>query len=217
MNYTQLVLFSFSIFFAAIIGLARFKNLDREYYPFIYCTWLAAINEVVSFLLTRWGFTNIINNNIYILLEALFITWQFKKWDTFGGNTKIFTGLFKLILVAWLLEYTVFSSINKVGFFCRIFYALLIVLMSINITSWLLVNSRGVLLKNPTFLICAGYIIFFTFKILTEALWLFGVTFSEPVSIQVYIIFTWINFFVNILFFIAVLCIPPRPRLLSFS
>ncbi len=218
MNYTQIVLFSFSVWIAAIIGLIRFHKIDQAYYPFILCMWVAALNELLSYSLTKMGAETIINNNIYVLLEALLITWQFKRWDQFEGKARIYlAALLWIIGTAWLFENLLMSAIYKVGFYFRVFYAFVIVLFSINCITWVIFNDSRSLLKDPMFLICAGYIIFFTFKIVTEAFWLSGIKVSNDFSIRVFMAFSWINLFVNILFGIAALCIPPRPHFLSFQ
>jgi hypothetical protein len=216
MNYAQVVLFSFSILIAGIIGLIRFKKIDPVYYPFMFCTWIAGINEILSYALVRMGLANTVNNNIYALLEALLIIWQFKRWEFLDRYNKLYSFVIGLTMIVWVLENIGISSIYQVDFFFRVFDAFVIVLMSIHMVSWLIVNGRGGLLKNSMFLICVGYMFFFTFKILTEVFWLYGVRVSNDFSIHVYIIFTWINLFVNLLFAIAILCIPPRPRYISF-
>lgn len=216
MNFTQIVLFSFSVLIAGVIGLIRFNRIDQAYYPFIFCLWIAGLNEVVSFALSKSGSTTIVNNNIYTLLEAVLITWQFKRWEPFDRYGKIYSFALVLVIIAWLLENIHVSTIHKVGIYFRVFYAFIIVLMSFHSINWVIMNGRGVLIKSPVFLICVGYIIFFTFKILTEAFWFYGINISNTLSIDVFIIFTWINLFVNLLFGIAALCIPLRPRYISF-
>lgn len=215
MNYTQVVLFSFSIMIAAVIGLIRFNKIDPVYYPFIFCMWIAALNEIISFGLAKSGYYTIINNNLYVLAEALLITWQFKRWKFFDRHARIYSFTLLLIIIAWFLENISLSSIHKLGFYFRVLYAFIIVLMSIHTINGVIMNDRGRLLKNPIFLICGGYILFFTYKILVEAFWFYGIKISGTFSIDVYIIFTWINLFVNILFGIAVLCIPLKPRYIS--
>src|SRR5688572_2083001 len=90
MNYTLAVLFSFSIAIAALIGLVRFEKISPVYYPFLFCTWLALLNEIINYILARATGNNIININIYVLLEAILITWQFKKWGLFYGSTYLY-------------------------------------------------------------------------------------------------------------------------------
>lgn len=201
---------------AAVIGLIRFNKIDPAYYPFIFCMWIAAINEIISFGLAKAGYHTIINNNLYVLAEALLITWQFKRWEFFDRHAKIYPLTLLLILVVWFLENIHLSTIDKIGFYFRVFYCFLIVLMSIHNINGVIMNDRGILSKNPIFLICGGYILFFTYKILVEAFWFYGINITGTFSIDVYIIFTWINLFVNILFGIAVLCIPHKPHYITF-
>lgn len=216
MNHLQIALFSFSVLIAAVIGVFRIHKIDNSFYPFIFCMWIAGINEIISYLLSIYGFTTTVNNNIYTLLEAVLIIWQFKKWDSMNSFGKLYTLTFILIVLAWIIESLWLSWLNQIGLYFRVIYAFGVVLMSIHVTTGILVGSREEIFKNPKFLICLGYIIFFTFKIITEAFWFYGLNVSNTFSVNVYIIFTWINLFVNLLFGVAVLCIPIKPHYISF-
>src|SRR5688572_2358422 len=111
MNYTLVVIFSFSIAIAAIIGLVRFKQISPVYYPFLFCIWLAFLNEILNYILARTIGNNIINNNIYALLEAILITWQFKKWGLFYRSNQMYAVILGLYISGWLFEILFLSNI----------------------------------------------------------------------------------------------------------
>ncbi len=83
MNFTLLVIFSFSIFIAAIIGGIRYARISAVYHPFLYCLWIGSANEILSYFLIRARHSTAINISIYILIESLLFTWQFKNWGLF--------------------------------------------------------------------------------------------------------------------------------------
>ena len=89
MNFNWFAFISFSIGLAAITGWVRFSKINPAYYPFIYCIWLASVNEAVSYWLVSHGFTTAINNNIYVLLEAVLFIWLFSNWQAFSPAKKI--------------------------------------------------------------------------------------------------------------------------------
>ncbi len=217
MNYWQVIIFSATIWIAAIIGWVKFNRLHPTFLPFCICISVAALNECISFVLTHNGFNTILNNNIYVLLESLLITWQFKNWGIFNKQQKLFYLVLLLLLLIWSVEN--FSGLGTSGihFYFRIAYSFVIVIMSININNQLIVSHRNHLLKSPVFLICAGFIIYFTYKILIEAFWLYGLRSSRDFRINVYLLLTWINLVVNLIYAVALLWIPKKPQHITLS
>src|SRR5205814_7501160 len=133
MNFTLVVIFSFSIFIAAIIGCIRFKKISPVYHPFLYCLWIGSANEILSYILVRRGFSTAINISIYVLAESLLFTWQFKNWGLFKRSKILFPILLGSLILFWGIEgFFIVKTQNTISYF-RIFYSFLISIMSINI------------------------------------------------------------------------------------
>ena len=49
-----IVVFSFSIAIAAIIGWIRFKKINPAYYPFVICIWIGLLNEILSYIVIQY-------------------------------------------------------------------------------------------------------------------------------------------------------------------
>ena len=210
MDYFNIVLFSFSIFIAAFIGALRIKAVDPEFYPFIFCIWIAALNEVVSTILTSCHINTAINNNLYVLLEALLIGWQFKNWGLFRFFKWAFKGYMLLVVLVWLFENNTLSKLQVINGEFRITCSFIIVLMSIHVNNKLIYNYRGSLLKSPVFIIGTGLILYFTFKIFIEAFLLYGLKASPHFYKSLFVILAWINLFTNLLYAYAILCLPKK-------
>jgi hypothetical protein len=210
MNYSKIVILSLSIFIAGGIGAIRIKKIDKTFYPFIFCLWLAAINESISVILATNQINTATNNNVYVLAEALLITWQFKNWGLFQQAEKVFAGCIAIIMGLWIYEFHSWQTLQLIGNNFRIFGSFLIVLMSIHLSNKLIYHYKGRLWKSPVFLMVTGLIIFFTFKIFIEAFLIYGLNASRSFYKNLFIILTWINFFVNLLYAIAILCIPRK-------
>ncbi len=211
MSHNQVILFSFSIFIAALISGLKFKNISDDYYPFIFCTWIASLNEIISLVMSRNHVGTAFNNNLYILMEALLITWQFRRWGMFVKSRTTFymTGIG--LTCIWLIEYS-FIGLKSNLFYFGFVYCMIIVLLSIQKCIRLIISYQGSLLKDPRFIICSGFIIFFTFRILIDGFWLAGLNASKAFRNEVFIAMAWINLFVNLLFCIAFLWIPKKPQ-----
>jgi hypothetical protein len=210
MNYSQIVILSLSIFIAAGIGFVRIKKIDKTCYPFIFCLWLAAVNESISVILATYHINTATNNNVYVLAEALLITWQFKNWGLFLQAGKAFEVCIAIIIGSWIYEYHSWQTLQLIGNNFRILVSFLIVLMSIHLSNQLIYHYRGRLWKSPIFLMVTGLILYFTFKIFIEAFLIYGLNASRSLYKNLFIILTWINLFVNLLYAIAILCIPKK-------
>jgi hypothetical protein len=211
MNLALGTLLSYSIVFAAIIGLVRFKKISIAFLPFLLFVWLGLTNEVVSYFTGKYLRNNAVNNNIYVLLEACLILWQLKKWGLFQNAKKVFTGFLITFVLFWIIEFFFVYKITYVTSYFRIFYSFVIVLMSINMVNSLILSENKSLLKNPVFLICIGFIIFFTYKLLVEIFWVYGLNGSKTFRTNVYHILAFVNLFANLIYALAALWAPRKP------
>lgn len=210
MQYYIIAALSFSVFISGIIGLIRFKGISVTFYPFIFCIWIACINEVLSFILITNGFSNYINSNFYVLIEGCLITWLFKNLRLFGKAEFLFYVIIASFIAAWILETFIFGKITGMSSYFRIVYSFAIVLMSITTINKLIVSTRKNIINNATFLLCIGFIIYFTYKVLVQAFWMYGLNSNHDFLVRVYYILIFINLFTNLIYALAVLWMPKR-------
>lgn len=212
MNHLQVVLFSSSILLPALSSAVKFRNTDHSFYPFIFFIWIGTLNEIISYLISARGGSTTFNNNIYILTESLLILWQFKEWDFFQNFKKGFLICALLLVIIWFFDYRSIQGLGSMNLNFRLFYSFLIVLMSIHVCNRLVFIFNGPLVKSPVFLICITFILYFTYKILVEVFWIYGLNKAKSFRMDVYIIMAWINALANIIYLLAILCIPKKPR-----
>jgi hypothetical protein len=203
---------SMSICIAAFIALWRFPEIHPAFRPFIYCTWLAVTNEIVSIILIRAIRNNAVNSNIYVILEAGLILWQFKKWGLFERYKIIFPCLLGLMILAWATENFILYSIWQFSSWFHIFYSFVIVLLSISLLNRHIIREKTMLLRNSVCLICLAFIIYYTYKVLVETFWVYGLNESNTFQTRVYFILNYINLFSNLIYALAVLWMPTKQR-----
>jgi hypothetical protein len=216
MSFDFNALLSLSIGLGAVIGWIRFYKTDPAYLPFLLLLSLGFINEVLSIILGYNGYSNVINFNLFNLLESFFLTWQFKEWGLFDKYRKLYYFLLALFLVLWLCE-TLFTSLHSFASWFSIVHAFVFVMLSINMIIIVSLYDTTPFYRQPVFLICLGLIIFFTYAMLVEGFWIVGFTHKELFRLKVYQIMSYINFFTNLLFAFAFLWIPMRPRYIMES
>jgi hypothetical protein len=115
-----------------------------------------------------------------------------------------------VFIIIWLAETFLSIYLNsKLASYFDIIYALSVVLLSIRAINDLLFTEKE-LLKNPTFLICVGLIIFFTYQIIQRMFSLYGLKDSIDFRRSVQRILTIINCFTNLIYAVAVIWMRKR-------
>lgn len=204
-SFTIAVILSFSILIAAIISIIKFSRIRNTYRPFIYLVWIGGVNEIVSFLLIINRHYNIINSVVYGLCEAMLLLWFFRNLGIFNKNKLLFYLLLLLFLSLWVIESFFFKDFGaRYNSYFGITYSLPVVLLSITAINRILFEEKDIL-KNPVFWICIGMIIYFTYKIVVDMFWLYGLKESKNFRQSVLTILMFINFLCNLIYAMAIL------------
>jgi len=216
-SYTVEKILSSSIFISGIIGIFRFNEIRSIYRPFVYLIWIGCVAEVLGAYFAYVYHNNLAVGAIYRLCESLFLLWFFNELNLFKNQKRLLYSLASLFVVIWLAENFLISHFNlRITYYFDIVYALSVVLLSIKAVNDLLFIEKE-LLKNPTFLICIGLIIYFTYKIMQRMFDLYGLKDSIDFRVNVQRILALINCFTNLIFALAVLWMRKRqPFTLQF-
>ncbi|MGN6195276.1 MAG: hypothetical protein ACTHOB_10080 [Ginsengibacter sp.] len=201
---------NYSIIGAAIIGIIRFQSIIRDYYPFIFIIWLGVINETLSLIFIFTLGSNTVNSNIFVLLEYLLVVYQFYKWNDKGLKKYVILAL--LGLAVWSADNLILNSIHHNNSLFRAFYSFLIVFFSIDQVNKLIIYERGPLLKNPMFIICITFLLYYGFKAFVESYNMFHLGLSKALLRDLWIILYFVNGIANLLYALAVLWIPTKVK-----
>lgn len=196
-------LLSQSVLIPILIGLLRFRRMDKIYYPFFILLIIGFLAEVVSFILIRsFHVQNAPANNIYFLLECYLLLYQLYLWKNSKKGYSTFLFFAGISVVAWFIQNILFFKINTFDSpFFQIYYAFLLVLLSINHINIIMVRPKGALLQNPQMILCVGFIAFFIYQIIYYASRFIS---NEPIQIMITSRFAFINFAINVLYAFAV-------------
>lgn len=210
---TLIKICSYSILFAVIIGLIRFRKINRNYQPFIFVTILSLLSEIASPFFIKYYKTNAINVNVFILLEFLLWLWQFKKWGGFPNGSKWkYPALAFGLTTIWLIENIPLSKLYIFSSVSTLASAFILVFLAIDQVNKLIVEEKNNLLRNSKFLICCGILIFHTYNIMVESFYVMKINQSNSFLSNIFIILVLVNLFVNLLYALATLWIPTRQR-----
>lgn len=208
MNFELNAAFSFTVGIGAVIGWIRIKKTDPAFLPFLILLWLGLAHELVSFLLAKSGYSNAITYNVFTLLEVFLICFQFYQWGLFEQRKKLFYFFQLFFTAAWLIELFYRSGMHVYFSYCIIVYATFIVFMSINLLCDVMFSEPGPLLYQTKFLVCMGFIVYFTYTILIEVFWFYGLNKSTAFRLRIYELLAYINLFTNLIYAFATLWIP---------
>ena len=209
MDFYTSALFSLSVSIGAIAGLLRFRKTEQVFFPFFVLLWAGCTNEILSLVLMHYGFSNVLNYNLFVLAEGVLGCLLFRNWRLLSQKVCLF--LLSLAGLLWFFEWLV-TPLNSFQSYSIIFTSFLIVLMSISMINRILFSLPYSLLKDPVFLICTGFIMYYTFSVLTETFWMFGIQRSRSFRLSINALLNYINLFSNLLFLLAILWMPTRHR-----
>lgn len=210
MSFELNAAFSLTIGIAAIAGWVRVKRTDPAFLPFLWLIWLGFINEIVSIIIMKAGYSNAGYYNFFALTEAVLITWQFKRWGLFKKNAAFFYIIQFIFVAGWIMEMLYRNNAGEFNSYFIIGFSTIIVMLSIHLLNQIMFKEPSLLFMNPVFLICMGMIVYFTYGILTEIFWFYGLNSSKVFRVRIYEIFAYINLFTNLVFAFAILWIPMK-------
>jgi len=207
MNKLLVFYLSLSILFPFLTILIRFRNLSESYFPLFLLLLVGVVNELVCYFFFSHN-SSAIPTNIYFLLEALLLIWQFRNWKHVLQNKTRYTIIQVSLAILWFVDYIVLQNLDKYTLPFNLYASLLLVLLAVNQLNWLIINDRKNLIKNPIFLICNAVVIYFSYKIVAEVFYYYAT--EQSIKRNIFVIEVFVNVVFNILLFLAILCITPK-------
>jgi hypothetical protein len=212
MDHILLTISGFSVSIAAIAGCFRYKKVDSRYHPIIWLMWIALINETINYFFLRSGTPNSVNSNIYSLVESGLITLFFRRvglFDKWKPLAYVFAGLF---ISVWIADNFIISSIHQFNSYFTIVVSFSYVLMSVTMINRLIVSQVKTLTRNSVFLISIGFVVFYTYAVLVEIFWIYGLHSSNDFLRNLYRIMILINLAVNLIYALAIIWMPGKRK-----
>jgi hypothetical protein len=201
---------TYSVFIPGIIGMFRWKVMDRSFRPFIVLIWFGCFFEVLMAIMIELGYYTVSVANVYFLIEALLILWFLYKQGLFERHPAWMPVLAFVLCSAWAFETLIWKDITDYAAYFRLATSFMIVLMSITALNRFLLHFTTSISKESRFFIYTGFILYFTLSVLINAFLLKGVDMSKFV-LNVQVIHLVVNIITNVFYCIAALHIPKQP------
>lgn len=210
MRFSIYDLYSFSIAIAAIIAIARYKRIYPGFRPFLFVCWAALITETVCYFLIYSGNYTVVPFGIYSLAESLLLAWLFRQLGVFDRHPVLFHALLISYIITWVVEVIFFGSLSQNMTWFRLGHSVMVLVLSIILLSRELSTQRTFLLKSPVFLICAGFLLYYSCAVIAGVFELYGG--NRAFRSQMQWISMYVNVIVNLIYAVAILCMPRRLR-----
>ena len=209
-KFLQNFLFSITIAVPAIIGLIRYKQVDKRYKPFIWICCLLTLNEVFMYVLIQMRIYTFISYNIVVPVVCLLYLILFKRWGLFAGRKHWFIVLFASLMFVWIADHFLINGyrLNMRTHYFRVCFSLTLVLLAVHTINRLIVTEKKNLMYNSRFLICASLVIYYTYRILLDAFSIKGM--SEHFLMQLGDFNRYLLISLNLIFALAALWIPAK-------
>lgn len=198
-----------SVWFAVAAGCIRLQPAVKNgYLPFLLFIWVGAGNDTLSWLLIRNSSGNAVNSNIYVWVEYMILLYQFYKWR--GCNRQVFIGLILLGTGAWMVDNLLLNTLTDNNSLFRGYTSLIISLLAIDRMAKLIACKPYGLAQQSLFLISSAFLLYYGCKIFMEIINIFRLPFSSLFYQYLWLTLSIINCISNIIYTIAIVCIPKR-------
>lgn len=198
-----------SIVIAAVSGLVRYKHVLPVYRPFLFFIWIGALNEALSWILVEANLNNAANSNIYVLIEYMILLLIFYRWNDEARKNRYYF-LLAAGAVIWIADNCILHSLYTVNSLFRVFYSIVVLFLSINQINKLIVYEKKKLVRNAMFQVCMAFVFFYSYKAFIETFYILQLPFSQLFYMNLFQVLLFVNLFTNLVYAIAVLCIPTK-------
>lgn len=213
MNYYLVLFLSFMVAIPAMIGAVRFKKILPSFRPFIIFIWLGLLSEIISTLLPAIAGSNAVNSNIYVLVEGLILLVCFYFWSFRSRRTLTLYGIIAVIFILlWIFDNLILNDLTRFNSIYRIAYSFVIVLMAVDQMNKVLMEERGIMVRNAIFIICLAFIYFYIYRMVFEVFYIYDFKMTPEFYNNLFFILVVMNLICNLIYAAATLCIPTKQR-----
>lgn len=135
---------------------------------------------------------------------------MFRNWNIGEKFTRWFGWLVGVSFLFWLSELLFVGNIHRFNPYFAIYYCFTVVIAAVTQLNRLIVTEKRNILRNPKFIISIGIVIFFTFRIFVESMLMPIFRISKEFNTRIFDIQVYINLLVNLIYLIAVICVPKK-------
>jgi hypothetical protein len=194
----------------AILGLYKYKRVEKQFHPFILALCLSLITELfvkAIIMSEQWKLYYIAGNFYYFLNILLYQEFFFRTGVVKKNKTRLIAFLF---IFSAIIANSIFQNpLTGLLLYAAAFYSILILVQAVRLIGGQVFETRAPVFRNALFYIASGCILFSTYFIFTQTVF-FLMKDAEWLTNKSFFIEKAVNVFTYFVFMIAVLWMPSR-------
>ncbi len=200
-------------FIPLTVGLIKLKSIQKVHKYFIGLLLLYCFVNIIgtASIIFNKGWINTVSSNIFVLFDFIYIYMMISKW-TNVKISKLDIALVLLLIAIWFLENIIYSNLFITNSFFRVLYSICLSIKSIELINKTISISRNRIWLNPYFIIASTFVIYYSYKAIYEAIYLFSIKINYQISINAFKFLIIINLFSYISYAIGIVCMNKKFR-----
>jgi hypothetical protein len=200
--------------FPFIIGFKKRKVINETYALFIWYVAIAFFAELLGriLLICKLYDEARISSNVYVLCEGVLFLLLFYKWNIIS-KMKVLFSLCTILILSWIYENQIYSSLTNTNSFYIILYSVITVLLAIELFQKEYYNIKDYIFRDSFGIISSTLIINYSYRAVFESLYLVKLDLSNNFYFIAFFIFIILNVFSNCTFTYAIHCMSQKRRL----
>ncbi|MES2003011.1 MAG: hypothetical protein V4450_00720 [Bacteroidota bacterium] len=206
-HFLVTTLSALSILVPAFACVARFGRLGERYRPLAILIWAGVLNEALSYLLIQAHGNNMLNANLYSLVECLLLLFFFYRWGR-RYPPFVYSILAACMVAAWVLDNLVLHRVTSDNIVSDLFAFLMIVVISMDHIGYLMIQAPGSRAHRSEILLLAAFLLYYSYQAFISLFLLFPIGASPAFYTTLWLILSIVNMLVNLIIALSVLWIP---------
>lgn len=209
------VVSAFSISIPVMAAIARFPRLHRRYIPLAVLFATGLLNECISYFMINRYRNNLVNSNIYTLIEFCLFLWFFYRiknqqfiWILVAGS---------LGLAAWVTDNLWLHTLKDNNTIFRILSSCIILWLSMDKINQITFDVFRHSYKRTDLTLCLCFLVYYSYRTFIHIFNLFSVNLPAAFYANLWLILSLINLVTNLIYTIAILWIPKRQEFILRS
>lgn len=159
-----------------VVLLVKWKKIPRACLPLSIYIILSLFNELWADVVIRLGHYPLSRpvSNVYVLAEPVLLIWQFRNWKLFVGKTGLYRSILVALALAWITLVVFGTGIHSVTSWYRIVSFFVMTLIALANLHFIFVQNRSDFLRSTNFIVTAACIFFFSYRLVHEMFYMYG-------------------------------------------
>lgn len=203
----------YSALIPVIILLLRLRHLPREWRYFAWFLIIGLTNDFLSQYWIRNFHSNMVNSNIYIIIEYFLLLRLFYEWGE-RRNSSRYLFLAALGIAVWIFDNFIWHRIGDNTSLFRVVASAVLALLSIDRMNREAIYERGSVFTNSRFLVCFMFMVYYVFKSFIESFNLYQLNIGLDFYRRLWVILNCINIVASCMYSYALICLRPKTSLI---